>query len=275
MRVIDTAELAQLALDFSDPEVFPEAWESRRFFSQYRNTPRPYHALFLIKAKLNVCFYPEHGQPICAQKGDVVFIPKHTLYHVKVEGGSPNGIATYTVNFDMRDGAEEVTLAGQICILCNDGDGTLHMHFQKLSETAHSGDGHCNLLRLRAAFYGMLSAVTAAQAPSNGYYAIREGVDALRTEWNRNEKMEKYAALCGVSETYFYRCFREWAGKSPVAYRNDLRLSNAEAMLRHTDMPIGEIASVVGFEDPFYFSRIFTKRFGLSPKAYRAESKRD
>lgn len=271
MQLINIAELSQRPLFFSDPEVFPEAWDSRRSFSQYRSTPRPFHALFLICTQLNVCFYPQKGQPIYAKQGDVVFIPKHSLYFVEVEGGAPDGIDTYTVNFDMWDAdRHELTLSEQIGILCNDLSGTLHMHFQKLSEAAHSGDERRSFLRLRAAFYGMLSAVAAAHEPSNGYYAIREGAQALHSEWSRNEKIEKYAAMCGVSETYFYRCFREWAGKSPVEYRNDLRLSNAEAMLRHTDMPVGEIASVIGFEDPFYFSRIFTKRFGLSPKAYRA-----
>jgi AraC-like DNA-binding protein len=206
----------------------------------------------------------------------VVFIPKYSLYSARVEGGIPDGIDTYTVNFDMRDTVgDDLTLSDQIRILCNDRDGALHLHFKKLSEAAHSGDGHRSILRLRAEFYGMLCAVTSAQRPIGGYYAIREGADALRSEWNRNEKMKKYAALCNVSETYFYRCFREWTGKSPVEYRNDLRLSHAEAMLRHTDMPIGEIAAVVGFEDAFYFSRTFSARFGLSPKAYRSAARRD
>ena len=275
MELIDIEIMTRNALEFSDPEVFPEAWESRRIFSQYRDLPRPSHALFLICTDLNVCFFPENGQAVYGKKGDVVFIPMHSRYYVTVEGGAPDGIATYTVNFTMRSSAgEDLTLSEQIRVLCNDHDGALHLQFQKLSEIAHSGDGHRNFLRLRAEFYAMLCAVTAARTSSNGYYAIREGVEALCSEWNRNEKMAKYAALCKVSETYFYRCFREWAGKSPVEYRNDLRLSNAESMLRHTDMPIGEIAAVVGFEDPFYFSRIFTGHFGASPKAYRATIRR-
>lgn len=276
MRLISMEDMAKSALNFSDPEVFPEAWESRRIFSQYRNLPRPCHALFLVCTDLNVYFTPENGQTVSAKKGDVVYIPRRSRYFVTVEGGAPDGIDTYTVNFTMRDNeGEYLTLSEQICVLCNDRNGALHLHFQKLSETAHSGDGHCNFLRLRTEFYAMLCAVVAAQTPGNSYYAIREGVEALRSEWNRNAKMEKYAALCGVSETYFYRCFREWVGKSPVEYRNDLRLSHAEAMLRHTDMPVSEIAAVVGFEDPFYFSRTFSGRFGLSPRAYRAAARRD
>ena len=82
-------------------------------------------------------------------------------------------------------------------------------------------------------------------------------------------EMVKYAALCGISIAYFYRCFRKWSGKSPVEYRNLLRLSNAEAMLRNSDMRMGEIASLIGFDDPFYFCRVFAKQYGMSPRAYR------
>lgn len=275
MHLIHIEDLAQNALDFGDPEVFPEAWESRRSFAQYRNHPRPCHALFLICTDLNVCFIPENGQTVSAKRGDVVFIPQGSRYFVTVEGGAPDKIDTYTVNFTLRDReGEPLTLSEQIRTICKDRDGALHMHFQKLNEAAHNSGKHQNVLRLRAEFYAMLCAVVAACTPDGGYYAIREGVEALRSEWSDNAKMGKYAALCGISETYFYRCFREWAGKSPVEYRNDLRLSHAEAMLRHTDMPISEIAAIVGFEDPFYFSRTFTGRFGSSPKAYRAAARR-
>ena len=94
MRLIDMDTLVQCAASFSDPEVFPESWESRHSFSQYRSTPRPFHALFLICTPISVCFSPENGQPIYAKKGDVVFIPKHSRYFVTVEGGRSDGIDT-------------------------------------------------------------------------------------------------------------------------------------------------------------------------------------
>jgi AraC-like DNA-binding protein len=108
---------------------------------------------------------------------------------------------------------------------------------------------------------------------NDAYYPIRKGIDALGEEWNKNERIEKYADLCGVSATYFYRCFRRWSGKSPVEYRNTLRLSNAESLLRCTDMRIGEISELVGFEDPFYFCRLFRERFGASPQGYRKRTR--
>ena len=141
------------------------------------------------------------------------------------------------------------------------------MHFQKLNEAVHQAAGN---LRIYGCTYTLLDAVIAAATNTdNGYYAIRAGVKLLAEEWYRNEKIEKYAAMCSVSNAYFYRCFRAWAGQSPVEYRNALRLSHAETMLRNTDMQVKEIAETVGFEDPFYFCRVFAKRYGVSPKKYR------
>ena len=94
-------------------------------------------------------------------------------------------------------------------------------------------------------------------------------MEALRRDWNKNEKIDDYAALCGMSPGYFYHVFKKWAGKSPVEYCNLLRVSNACSMLARTTMPVAEIAALVGFSDQFYFCRVFRKTTGLSPLEYR------
>ena len=96
-------------------------------------------------------------------------------------------------------------------------------------------------------------------------------MEALRQNWNKNDKIDEYAALCGMSPGYFYNVFKKWSGKSPVEYRNLLRVSNACSMLARTDMPISEIAALVGFSEQFYFCRVFRKITGLSPLEYRKQ----
>lgn len=267
MRKITIDKLASADLFFGNVEVFPESWATRKHFTQYKENPRPCCALFLVRTDIQVSFFQRSGETVIAHGGAVVFIPAGVCYHVTVEGGTPNHIDTYTVNFKMYDAiGDTVTLADSITLLTNRSEGVIDLHFQKLSEAVHRSAA----LKLRAELYGLLDALaTTACGSPHTYYSIRAGAEALRLEWNRNEKIDKYAALCGVSATYFYRCFRQWSGKSPVEYRNNLRLSNAESMLRHTDMQIQEIAEVIGFEDPFYFCRIFAKRFGASPQKYR------
>lgn len=273
MRQISFGELAHTDVFFGCPEVFPESWATRHSFSLYRDTPRPCAALFFVKTDIQVSFFPQNGSAVTATKGAVVYIPTGVCYHVEVQGGSSGTIDTYTVNHRLLDDhGEEILLNDAITVLCKRGEGRLELYFQKLDETVHrTAEGTVeDLLAARAAFYGLLSATVAAGADQNqSYYAIRQGVEALRRDWNRNERIEVYAELCGVTPAYFYRCFRKWAGQSPVEYRNALRLSHAQAMLRNTDMQIREIAETVGFEDPFYFCRVFSKQFGQSPRQYR------
>lgn len=63
-------------------------------------------------------------------------------------------------------------------------------------------------------------------------------------------------------------------GISPKAYQLQLRLDRAKALLALDDMRIEYIASAVGFDDAYYFSRLFRKREGMAPSAFRAANRR-
>ena len=58
-------------------------------------------------------------------------------------------------------------------------------------------------------------------------------------------------------------------GRSPQQYLINLRLHNAQNMLLDTDLSVGEIARSVGYDDQLYFSRLFHRYFGTSPREYR------
>ena len=91
----------------------------------------------------------------------------------------------------------------------------------------------------------------------------------LTSKWNQKEKIKKYADVCGISESGFYTFFKEWAGESPIDYRNNIRITAAKSMLENSNLRISEIAYTVGFDDQYYFTRIFKKRVGMSPKEFR------
>ena len=58
---------------------------------------------------------------------------------------------------------------------------------------------------------------------------------------------------------------------TPLQYILSLRISNAQSLLETTKYNVTEIASIVGYENPLYFSRIFKKQVGLSPSEYRGK----
>ena len=77
------------------------------------------------------------------------------------------------------------------------------------------------------------------------------------------------------SPNHFRKLFKEQCGCSPLQYLNQLKVQKAkQQILQHkTIMTINEIAHSCGFEDPYYFSRVFKKISGLSPMQYYKQSR--
>ena len=83
-------------------------------------------------------------------------------------------------------------------------------------------------------------------------------------------KCEKLHRLCGISNTYFRKIFESRYGATPQSYVNSKRLSHAMSIISEGDYTtIAEVAEAVGFNDPLYFSKLFKKTHGISPKEYR------
>jgi len=73
----------------------------------------------------------------------------------------------------------------------------------------------------------------------------------------------------GCSQSQLFSVFKKHTGYSPINYFNHLKIQKACQYLYATDTLVKEVAAEVGFDDPFYFSRLFTKLIGISPLHYR------
>jgi AraC-like DNA-binding protein len=72
-----------------------------------------------------------------------------------------------------------------------------------------------------------------------------------------------------ISYSKFRKSFKSLTGQSPNQYHLELRLKKAKELLESTTLSISEIAYKTGFESAFYFSRLFKRKNGMSPKSYR------
>jgi AraC-like DNA-binding protein len=75
------------------------------------------------------------------------------------------------------------------------------------------------------------------------------------------------------SQDYFSRQFLQYAGERPLRYIHEKRIERAQYLLVTTNMPYSEIAVETGFESLPYFSRIFKKVTGITPKKYRQHNR--
>jgi len=104
----------------------------------------------------------------------------------------------------------------------------------------------------------------------------RYGEDAVRFMKNNFHKkisVQDVANHCQVSLSHFCLVFKQETSHTPIEYLTMLRIQNACTLLAIGDKKIKEIATEVGFEDPYYFTRVFTKLMGKSPKQYRISKK--
>ena len=83
--------------------------------------------------------------------------------------------------------------------------------------------------------------------------------------------VDDLARAAGLSRAHFSREFRRAFGDSPHQYLLTRRLERAAALLRNTDRSVADICFSVGLQSVGSFTTSFTRTYGKSPTAYRAE----
>lgn len=82
--------------------------------------------------------------------------------------------------------------------------------------------------------------------------------------------LDTLAATANLSKYHFSTRYKKLTGYSPIKHFLNMKMEHACHLLDSSDFTVQAIAATVGYEDPLYFSRLFSKTIGLSPRAYRA-----
>lgn len=99
--------------------------------------------------------------------------------------------------------------------------------------------------------------------------AMDVAIDFLRRHIDQVVTLETIASEANLSPSHFSYLFKKKTGFSPIEYFNHLKVQKACQYLLFTNLRIKEISEKLGIEDPYYFSRMFTKVMGMPPNEYR------
>lgn len=98
---------------------------------------------------------------------------------------------------------------------------------------------------------------------------MESAIRYFNEHYNKEIVIDDYAASTHRSTTWFIRSFKQYTGMTPMQYIISTRISNAQRLLGSMDYNVTEIASIVGYDNPLYFSRLFKKQTGMAPSEYR------
>ncbi len=231
-----------------------------------RETGRPdYHLIYLVKN--HGTFITSTGQ-VTLYPGEALLLPpnKKHGYHIY----ETDGAVYYWLHFD---GTVAEAYLSQLALTCETVhtiglSARLPRLFDSINEELQSQLPHYTEICA-----GLLRQILSIIAQKTGFSeqarTIQTVIRAIGRDFRENIPLEEYAKNCGYSKYHFIRLFKEATGQTPIVYRNILRIENARTLIEQTPYTLQEISDSLGFSDPSYFSKIFKKHTGKSPKAYR------
>lgn len=88
---------------------------------------------------------------------------------------------------------------------------------------------------------------------------IFPALNEMYEKYNEKHPLSYYADMCNMSESNFRKLFKEWTGKSPIEFRNMLRIEEAKKLIDSGEFTVEEAAWYVGFNNMSFFYELYNK----------------
>ncbi len=207
-------------------------------------------------------FFPDNGETIPVRKNDILYIESDTSYYTEWKAGS----GFCSVGFRLAEDRPFFEDTGGILRFSQ--DGSLNRGFQEADDAYRLREPGAPLL-CGAKILSLLYQLAQLDSRTRRRDRLDKSILYLEQHCEERPDASQLAALCGVSVPVFYRRFKERTGMTVTDYRYTVLFRHARTLLDTGEKNVGETAEALGFNDVFYFSKLFTRYCGLSPERYR------
>jgi len=143
------------------------------------------------------------------------------------------------------------------------------IHEKKVNILNEEYKEYLSLSRFLSFLCMISSSIEGGDAEIFSFNKITPAVEYMTSNYATSGLSNKeYAAMCFLSESRFMQIFKKMVGTTPQKYIENKRLEAAKGLLMTSKLRISEIANMVGYHDAYYFSRIFKKVYGISPREF-------
>lgn len=218
-----------------------------------------------------------------AQKGDMLIYNKGTLHEEKSNPEFP--LSTFYCGFRFAEGTQTledwvIPPSNNPIIRANRYSDELHSLMQTLfNEFSIREHGYESISgHVLKAILLIIDRQSRQQLPSGEIVesnTLAESIkDYLDTNYRQNIKLKELADQFHIDFYYLIHMYKNHFGTSPYHYLIQRRMGEATRLLVSTNKKIWEIAKLVGYDNPNYFTILFTKTVGESPRSFRKRIKR-
>jgi AraC family transcriptional regulator of arabinose operon len=124
--------------------------------------------------------------------------------------------------------------------------------------------------QLRYLLTQMALEIRAQQRRNNSNFDFEQLQGFMLEHIDKPLTLDTLAARANLSKYHFSNRYKKLTGYSPIKHLLNMKMEHACHLLDSTDLSVQAVAAAVGYDDPLYFSRLFSKTIGISPRAYRA-----
>ena len=196
--------------------------------------------------------------------GDMVIIPPDMPHSLVSQGDA------VCILLHISDAALALR---QPAVLHDDENRSLLHVFEDAHYLFHSGAEH--RAALLPAYGQLLSQHVSCRSSSSPRSQVVEEIaqSIMQNYANPHYELDELLRSAPYCYDYLCRLFRQEMHTTPHKYLSNLRLQTAADILRAGGSSITEAARMCGYQDPLYFSRMFKKKFGVSPREYGKNAK--
>jgi AraC-like DNA-binding protein len=145
--------------------------------------------------------------------------------------------------------------------------------FKRISELVQSAtsagmleaEGELKALLGRFLTHGLAKGSSPSKPLSCGGHGIENAMEYFRKNFANSKALQEASKVAGLNPKYFRVLFRKHTGVTPGTFLIQLRMRAARYHQHESNLRVKEVASAVGYDDPFYFSRLYHRYWGHSP----------
>ncbi len=227
-----------------------------------------FYLIYMVKGSMNVAM-PE--EILRAEAGNIMLFPPRYPYRYSYRGGEElNYLWVHFTGSYAQKLLEECGLAPLPALKTISCHNSIIAEFNRMFEIFERKSS-LQQQELACTLEQLLVNIALSVSKESQNHSLDRSIRHIHSFYNTPLRIPELAKMENLSHSRYVDVFRAKMGIPPTAYIVKLRINAACDLLQNTDMSIKQIALLVGYDDPHFFSKLFKKYIGTAPQSYRKQ----